>query len=132
MPYKINHLEEENIIETVYRNKVKLIDVSIVFQKNLLLAKKHRINLFLVDCTEMVDTKSMVVENYEAGILFRQLIKQIPKRVKNAIILSHHQLARENLLFFEMVTRNRGVNVRTFENREDALSWLLQRDTEPL
>ncbi len=130
MSYKISLIQEENVIQTVFRGKVTIIDLGIIFQKNLKLAKKHQANLFLVDCLEMVDTTSLVVENYEAGILLTQVIKQIPKRIRSAMILSPSPKARENLLFFETVTHNRGVNVRTFENREDALSWLLE-EQEP-
>ncbi len=132
MPYQIKLLEGEHILETIYRKQVKVLDVGAALQKNFQLAKKHQVNLFLVDCLEMIDTKTMVVENYETGILLRKLIKQIPRRVKIALILSRSQAARDNLLFFETVSRNGGVDLRTFQNRQDAWAWLRREDTVPL
>ena len=132
MPYQIKLLEGEHILETIYRKQVKVLDVGAALQKNFQLTKKDPVNLFLVDCLEMIDTKTMVVENYETGILLRKLIKQIPRRVKIALILSRSQAARDNLLFFETVSRNGGVDLRTFQNRQDAWAWLRREDTVPL
>ena len=128
MSYKIKFLEEENILETIYHGTVKIVDLGIVFAKNLKLARKHHVHLFLVDCLELEDDKAMIVENYEAGILLKKIVGQLPKRMRNAIVLPRSLQAAENLLFFETMTRNRGLNVRSFENREAALTWLLEAE----
>ena len=125
MPYTITHLEENNILEIIYRGRVKPTEVMTAITKVLVLAKKHKTNLFLVDCLELIDDKAFVFDNYKLGVDLSKIIQKIPKQVKDAIILPRSRQAADNIRFFETVAINRGLNVCLFRNREDALDWLL-------
>ena len=92
----------------------------------LFLAKKHETNLFLIDCLELIDDKALVFENYKLGVDLTKITQKIPEQVKDAIILPHSPQAADNIRFFETVAINRGLNIRLFKNREDALEWLLE------
>ena len=126
MPYTITHLEEKNILEAIYRGRVKPTEVMAAIAKILLLAKKHNAHLFLIDCLELKDDKALVFENYKLGVDVSKIIQKIPEQVKDAIILPRSAQAADNIRFFETVAINRGLNVRLFKNREDALEWLLE------
>ena len=127
MPYTITHLEEKNILETTYRGRVKPTEVMTAITKILVLAKKHKTNLFLVDCLELIDDKVLFFENYKLGVDLTKIIQKIPQEVKDAIILPRSAQAADNIRFFETVAINRGLNVCLFRNREDALDWLLDK-----
>lgn len=126
MPHTIKFLEKIKVIETVYHGNVNSNEVASVFMENLKIAKKHQTGLFLVNCLEIEDKSSFTFENYEAGILLTELIKEVPNYPKNALILPRSEEAAKNIRFFETVVRNRGLAVRTFEKEEDALEWLLK------
>ena len=127
MPYTITHLEEENILEIIYRGRVKPVEVMTAITKTLVLSKKHKTNLFLIDCLELVDDKALVYENYKLGVDLTKMLQKIPQGVKDAIILPRSAQAADNIRFFETVAINRGLNVYLFRNREDALDWLLNK-----
>ena len=127
MPYTITHLEEENILEIIYRGRVKPVEVMTAITKTLVLSKKHKTNLFLIDCLELVDDKALVFENYKLGVDLTKMLQKIPQGVKDAIILPRSRQAADNIRFFETVAINRGLNVCLFRNREDALDWLLNK-----
>lgn len=95
--------------------------------KTLVLSKKHKTNLFLIDCLELVDDKVLVFENYKLGVDLTKMLQKIPQGVKDAIILPRSRQAADNIRFFETVAINRGLNVCLFRNREDALDWLLNK-----
>ena len=127
MPYTITHLEDENILEIIYRGRVKPVEVMTAITKTLVLSKKHKTNLFLIDCLELVDDKALVFENYKLGADLTKMLQKIPQEVKDAIILPRSAQAADNIRFFETVAINRGLNVYLFRNREDALDWLLNK-----
>lgn len=54
------------------------------------------------------------------------LLPQMPQNFRNAIVMPDGEIGRKNLRFYETVTRNRGLNIRVFETREDALAWLFR------
>ncbi len=125
MPYTITHVEEKNILEVTYRGRVKPVEVMTVIAKILVLAKKHKTYLFLIDCLELIDDKALVFENYKLGVDISKITQKIPEQVKDAIILPRSAQAADNIRFFETVAINRGLNVCLFKNREDAIEWLL-------
>lgn len=125
MSYTITFMPDTKILKTVFEGNVKKGEVDEVMVKNLEMAKQYQTTLFLVDCTKIEDESSFVLENYETGILLTKISKEMPGRLKDALILPRSPKAAENLRFFETVTRNRGMSVRSFENEEDAIAWLL-------
>lgn len=125
MAYEIRFLEEHGIIETIYEGNAKVLDVIVVIQKNLSLSKQNQAHLFLVDCSMLVDEKELVFENYEVGTFMAKLIDQIPRNMRDAIILPESEIGKANLRFFETVASNRGLNVCVFTTRDEALAWLL-------
>ena len=78
-----------------------------------------------MDFSALVDERELVFENYEEGALMAKVLGKLPQKMRDVIILPKDEVAKGNLLFFETVARNRGVNVWSFDTRDDALAWLL-------
>ena len=127
MSHTIELIENGKVIKTRFHRETQPDEIQSVMSKNLEMAKRHQTSLFLVDCTELKDETSYVFENYEVGVMLAEMQKQLPARLKDALILPRSEKAAENLRFFETVTLNRGMDVRTFEKETDALAWLLNR-----
>jgi hypothetical protein len=75
--------------------------------------------LVLVDITK-VDFRLNIIDAYQLAIWLREQIKQFYPRIAIVTI-------QENLLpdrFFEVVTRNRGIDLRTFLDFDNARTWL--------
>jgi hypothetical protein len=55
-----------------------------------------------------------------------ELLASLPPGIieREAILLSAHAAAAEEMEFFETVCRNRGLDVRVFRERDEALAWL--------
>ena len=80
---------------------------------------------FLVSANNLVDDANRIEENYAAVTLLLDQLDQLPDNdIRNAIVLPLDDLAKKNLVFFDIAARGRGVNVRTFNTREEALAWL--------
>ncbi|NTW48334.1 MAG: hypothetical protein HGB19_01100 [Chlorobiales bacterium] len=121
MPYTSRFNEEINAIETVYSGTLTINDLHENLKKTMDLSHKHRVTRFLADCTGMSPGGS-VLNIYE----FAKQLENIPEvyRLKEAIILPVLPDSAKDLTFFETTARNRGLNVRIFGNREDAITWL--------
>ena len=124
MPTEVLHHPKENMLETIYVGKVSPADVTAVAYKNLSLARKHKVHIFLADASQLVDEKELMVENYDFANLLVKLFSRSFTKVRVGLVLPHDEIARGNLLFFETVARNRFLNVHVVETRDDALAWL--------
>jgi hypothetical protein len=79
------------------------------------------VNRFLVDAREV-----------EAGgsafdvLAIAEFLSSLPPGVieREAVVLPREPGAAAQMEFFETAARNRGLNVRVFRAREDALNWL--------
>lgn len=124
MTHQVEFRKEQAIIETVYTGNANILEVFAAIRENLALSKQYQTHRFLVDCCLLVDEKGKVFENYEVGTYLGKLIPEFPRGFREAMILPSSPTAAQNLRFFETVARNRGINVRVFDTREEALAWL--------
>jgi hypothetical protein len=124
MPYKIHYLENEKLLETLCEGKLTVPNIFMAIKRNLVLSRRYAAHYFLVDCTLLIDETEKVFENYEVGTFMANLLPRMPNKFRNAIIMPPGEIARANFRFYETVTQNRGLNIRVFETRDDALAWL--------
>jgi hypothetical protein len=79
------------------------------------------IDRVLVDATAAVKAPSEL-PLYEHG---RSLAENgIPRSIRYAILVSRD--VEEDVRFLETTSRNRGVDMRVFKSRDEALSWLME------
>ncbi|NTV47943.1 MAG: hypothetical protein HGB11_15805 [Chlorobiales bacterium] len=115
--------EEINGIETVYSGNISANEIQGALKQNLELSQKHGVTRLLADCTHLKPGRS-VLNTYE----FATQLESIPGiyQLKEAMILPIMQEAAEEIRFFETAARNRGLNVRVFSSREEAIKWLIE------
>jgi hypothetical protein len=80
-------------------------------------------NRYLVDCREVAS----------AGTAFdilavAELLASVPPGVieREAVLLPRDAAAARDFEFFETACRNRGLDVRVFHDRDEALAWLAE------
>ena len=123
MPYTINYLEDEGIVEVVSVGNLTIEDFINQGKEAIELALKKNTNLFFADNSDMVGPVNISViisipdfwERFSAS-----------RTNKMAMLISKDKSLHEDFNFFENVCRNRGWNVNLFEKKEDAFKWLLK------
>lgn len=70
----------------------------------------------------LVDAENLESMPGEGDIFF--LASTFPRTARIAVLLSREKAVRESLRFGENVARNRGLNIRTFPSKTEALLWL--------
>lgn len=84
------------------------------------IANKNDSNKFLVDERDL--TYSTSISNiYDSA----EGMKGISRTNKVAFVYSESPSNKNDYRFFETVSRNRGYNVRVFENQQKAMAWLI-------
>ncbi len=124
MPYQIRFLETEQIVETVYHGILDLNELIEAATASLNEAEKHQATRFLGDCTAL-NSGGSLFDVYDLVRFYDTLSVPYAHFLKEAILLPQIPQAAENLSFYELVTRNRGLDVRIFSERQAALDWLL-------
>lgn len=123
MPYTITHNPDLHIIEIRYQGDLVLQELREMFSDAAQLVKKHECPFFLSNFLE-VTMKLSTAEIYE--------IPNILSDTFTASGLSIHKIKRALVVskdlkefgFFEIVTSNRGQNVKIFDNIAEAKEWL--------
>jgi hypothetical protein len=121
MPVTSKFNEESNVIESIYSGNTSLAEIQSALTEILELSQKHQVTRFLADCTNLEQGTS-VLDSYE----FAEAIERIPNvhLLKEAFVLPLTKEAEDGIKFFETTTRNRGLNIRVFSHREEAIKWL--------
>jgi hypothetical protein len=78
-------------------------------------------NRYLVDCREVVSAGSAF-----DILAVAELLASVPPGVieREAVLLPKDSAAAEGFQFFETACRNRGLDVRVFHDRAEALAWV--------
>jgi hypothetical protein len=84
--------------------------------------RTHRITKAMVDHSNVESIVGNIIDIYDRPKLFRFI--GIILRIKIAEVIKPEHL--EHFKFFETVCINRGYQVSIFQDKENALSWLLQ------
>jgi hypothetical protein len=83
-------------------------------------ARAERVSTVMVNCRDLLLTRGMsVTECYHVG----ECLAQAGRGLKKVAILTQHECIEPHHFLFT-VARNRGLQVATFLNESEALSWL--------
>lgn len=121
MGIQVRFIEEFSVVESIFEKTYENDDVKSSTLEAIKIAEEHGIDHYLLDCTSLVHGRS-VIDIYSFGSLYVNL--DIPRGSKQAVILSTNEENQKNTRFYETVARNRGYNVRVFNDRYEALAWL--------
>jgi hypothetical protein len=80
-------------------------------------------NRYLVDCREAAGGGSAF-----DVLAVAEFLAAIPPGVieREAVLLPRDVTAAQDMRFFETAARNRGLNVRVFDDRDQAVAWLTE------
>ena len=113
-------LDDPTVIEVVYAGVVTAETLAEVPAAALALAREHDVWHVLTDCSEMTSDPS-IFSLYDLAALLSQL--GVAARYREAVVLSTTS-ERDGFEFYENTMVNRGLEVRCFRDRRDALVWL--------
>jgi hypothetical protein len=113
---------ENKYIEILYSGNVSNDELIDAVLKAKVLSEENGTNVFLADCSNMSGGHS-IIDLYNLILLYEQL--GLSRTLREAILLPAMPDTIENVRFYETASLNRGYTVRLFENREEALGWLL-------
>ena len=119
MPYELSIKKEAEILYFYTTGKITMETASSMLKEIIDESAKHQFKKILVDITDMTGSLQ-TLEQYE----FPKLIPEEFKRMKIAMIDKEED--KNIWQFFETSVRNRGYNILTFTDTDDAKKWLLQ------
>lgn len=120
MPYKVEKVEDYVYIKAhgLYNYHV----ASGSQNEALNFINNDKLERILVDISEIQNEFTFA----ESMQIISRVPEVFPRHVKHAVIFSENALRTITAGFSENFSFNRGINVRLFENKEDAIDWLKQ------
>ena len=124
MPWDTSLNPDQPIIEITYTGFVSAGDLFDCFQNTLNLVRSSGRTLLLADCSTFKGGHSLLDLYSLANTL---LTIEDSHLLREAVILPGLPGPAEMAGFWDNVCNNRGITVRIFENRQEALEWLLAK-----
>ena len=130
MPWHAEHDPELNIIHVIYAGRLTAEDFKQGTRSVIDLANAFDTHLILIDDTRLEAAVSKL-DIYEMPQTYDDMNGTRGSRM--ALILPPSGQIRKDVLFYETVCRNRGWFVKSFDDRQAALDWLLRKpgDNKP-
>jgi hypothetical protein len=121
MPWQVNLSEDSKYVKMCYKDEISIEDVRQAHSAAVSLCKENSILFVLDDCLEM--TAKFTITDL---ILLYKTFEESGKsfRIIEAIVLPKDNKARDNVLFYETASLNRGYTIKSFKTQEEALKWL--------
>jgi hypothetical protein len=126
MSYTVQYEEEEKFVYIKYSKKVDVAVLQKGSREAIKLAAKHQCRKILIDAQEM-DFSLSTIDIYQLPKTFSDVMVAEGENIWSytralvvpQIMKDHH--------FLETVAKNRGHNVKVFENTKDASEWLIAK-----
>lgn len=122
MPWTVRIDADRSIVETTYAGFLDEADIHAAATATLRTATAEGITRLLADCTTLEGGHS-VFDLYELARTFAA--DESMRKMREAVLLPATPELREQVGFWESAGRNRGLNVRIFDDRRSATDWLL-------
>ncbi len=123
MESKFEFIESKDYVLTIVSGEADLAKIMDTVFEAYKLGKVHDCSNFLTDCSLLTSGRSStVVEEFELIEFYKKISKF--NYFIEAIVLPLEVNAREGLLFFETISANRGMMVKTFATIAEAENWL--------
>lgn len=122
MPWHIKIHSDWPIIETCYEGALSPKDLSDAVAKTMAIACTREEQFLLADCTALEGGHSLFDLYALVDVL---LASGIAHTLKEAVLLPTITETAEKVRFWETTCLNRGIEVRTFTDRQRAIEWLM-------
>jgi hypothetical protein len=117
MPEEVSILEDLGIIQVDSYGRVTEGDLLVSMEEILAIQKERGLSRVFVDASRETALPSALPLHQ-----FGSVLSQDATTLKFAVLVSDQ--VREDLRFLETVTQKRGMQVRMFDSRAEALAWL--------
>jgi hypothetical protein len=122
MPWQVKLLAEQKIVETIYAGHLTPAELISAVESSMSQAKVARATRLLSDCTDLVGGHNFadlfkLAETLQADAFALSL--------KEAVLVPPSGPGVEMVQFYETTCLNRGLDVRVFTDRAQAIAWLL-------
>jgi hypothetical protein len=121
VPVDTRFLEDAGVVEMIVAGVVSPQDLDTGMTRAGALGAEHLSNWYLVDA------RSIAAGGNAFDVLaLAEFLSSIPPGVieREAVLLPREAAAKEEMEFFETACRTRGMDVRVFNERDEALAWL--------
>jgi hypothetical protein len=123
VPVEVRFLDESGVVEMVFMGATTAQAVDGAVAEAGAAGAEHLTNRYLVDVREQA-AGGKAFDILALGEFLASLPPGLIER--EAILMPVDQAAAEEFEFFETVCRNRGLDVRLFDERDVALAWLTE------
>lgn len=124
MPHSISYFEEDNYLTASYKGIVDAGEIKTAVKEISEAARIYNCYNWLIDFTDCSNLRFSVVEMVRFSESFYTLNDNLGSKkflIKRAIIFSEKQT---DFNFIEVLSSNRGQDVKVFRNQEEAVQWL--------
>ncbi len=124
MAWHIAFDEPTRVVETTYAGLLGIEEIRAAALATLDAGRAHGTHLYLGDCLTL-EHAATLFNIYDLVRFYESL--PLDFIMKEAILLPLAPDASDDLKFYETTAKNRGYNVRVFNDRAEALRWLLEK-----
>jgi hypothetical protein len=123
LPFSVAYLGEPGVIETVYTGILSPAEFNQAVTATADAAAEHLSTRFLSDCTGLESGDQSATLDIWA---LAEFLSSLPPGTfeREALLVPPGTRAGHDIRFYETTCRNRGLDVRIFSSRADALAWL--------
>lgn len=119
-------LDHGTFLEARYLGAYALARYKRQMEESVKACLERDLDLLLVDITGLAGYAPSTYERHQIGTLGAALSRELKKV---AVVATTAQMGPD--VFATMVARNRGLSIQPFQDREEAVRWLLARPKRP-
>jgi hypothetical protein len=121
VPVTVRFDEAAGVVEMIYDGAQSPAENDDAITRAGTLGAEMLVNRFLVDARKIEAAGS----TFDVFAL-AEFLSSVPPGIieREAILIPEEAAAADEMEFFETAARNRGLNVRLFHDRDEALAWL--------
>lgn len=124
MPWKIEYMEELNIVEVTTFGEMYFEDWKRQAEDAVEISNQHQSGRYLSDVRQM-DDKTSIADILRMDKLYEGLAKKDSNRL--ALVIDKDQKNYKSIKIYEMACSVRGWDIRSFLDRDSAIRWLAAR-----
>jgi len=124
MRYEIKYNSDFSYVEVISIGEFSIDDYQLQIEEVAQFGRKNNTFLFLIDNVQLVNTAS-ITDIYKIPKFYKDSAPEIELKV--AALFPESSRRKESISFYENICVNQGLNVKTFFDRTEALSWLLSK-----
>lgn len=121
MPDEFTINEKLGVLEIFSHGIVTAEDIYQSIEKSLEASKRLGINRLLVDSRKQ--------KKMPGAVSIFRIFSTFPRHINLAILADKNQITVDDIIFGENVAVNRGIQMKVFYKREDALNWFNEIDS---